>query len=88
MVDPKIRQEIPHSQVGPAKILADEEKNCPGDSKTKITQEDQFRILGLVQWTGRVKVVDAPEPAIALPLTTAFMLALMLVMSSDVRTKV
>ena len=51
VVDPKVREKIPNSQVRPSKILADEEKNANGDGETQITQEDQLGVLRLIQWT-------------------------------------
>lgn len=49
VVDPKVRHDIPHSQIRHSIILADEEKNAEGNGKTQITQENELGILRLIQ---------------------------------------
>lgn len=84
VVDPKVRHDIPHSQIRHSIILADEEKNTEGNGKTQITQENELGILGLIQWTRWVEMVDATPGPVFLALATAFRLALVVVVPSDV----
>ena len=84
VVDPKVGNDVPHSQVRPSKVLANEDKNTDRYSKTEITQENELGVLGLVQWARWVKMVNAASETILFALATAFMLALMVVVASDV----
>lgn len=88
VIDPKVRNDIPHSQIRPSKVLADEEKNTGGDGKTQITQENELGVLRLIQRTRWVKMVNATSDTILLASATAFRLALVVVVPSDVERDV
>lgn len=51
VVDPQVRDDIPHSQIRQSIVLADEEKHTEGNGETEITQENELGILRLIQWT-------------------------------------
>ncbi|KAK5635523.1 hypothetical protein RRF57_011235 [Xylaria bambusicola] len=76
--------EVPHEKVGPAKVVAQIDKDRDGDGETKVAQKDQLGILGLVQRAARVEVVDAIEQAVLLALSSTLRLALVVVVASDV----
>lgn len=84
VVDPQIRKEIPHSQVRPAKVLPNQDENSGYNSKAQIARKNQLAVLGLIQGTRRIKVVDVPTPAVLLALTATFFLTGMAIVTSDV----
>lgn len=51
MINPEIWDEIPHSHVRPPVSLTQVIERGASNSKSKITEEDQFAILLLVKWT-------------------------------------
>ena len=88
VIDPEIRKEVPDRHVGPAIGIAKIEENRSDDSKAEIAEEDQVLVFVLVQWAGRVEVVDTVEPAIHLAHSLAFNLFLVLVVAGHVGDKV
>ena len=84
MVDPEIRYTIPDGHVSGAVGLAQKYKDADGDCQAKIAEQDQFGILGLVQRTVWVEVVDSAKPTIALSLPSTLGLTFMIVVSSCV----
>ncbi len=88
MVDPEVRNEVPHEEVGPAKVVAQIDEDGHGDGDADVAQDNQLGILGLVERAARVEVVDAGEPAVLLALAPALGLALVVVVAGDVGHKV
>lgn len=88
MVHPQIREEVPHEHVGEAIGAAEVGQDGDRDGNTNVAQEDELRVLGLVQWAPRAEVVDATEVAVLLALAASLLLALVVVMASDVGKQV
>jgi len=88
VVNPQVRSEIPNSHVGESISLGEESKGGDGNGNTKITQQDEFSILSLVQWTSWVEVVDTLEESIYLSYSSAFGLLLVVVVARDVGEEV
>lgn len=88
MVHPEIRQDVPDQEVGPAEVLADLVKGSSNDEQTEVTQENEVRVLGIVQWAARIEMVDATEESIFVPLAATVALTLVLVVTSDVGQQV
>ena len=88
MVDPEIRNEVPHEQVGPAEVVAEVDESGDGNGETDVAQHDQLSILGLVERTAWVKVVDTVEETVLLALSATLELALVVVMASDIGQEV
>ena len=88
MVHPQIGDAIPHREVEPAVRRANIVQGGADDGQTDVAQEDQLRILGLIQRAGRVEVVDTAKVSVALALATAFGLAFVVVVASHVGEEV
>lgn len=88
VVDPDVGEEVPDEEVLEAEVLVDEVKGSAGQSETDVRQEDQLLVLALVQRTGGVEVVDTTEPAVALALTLALGLLVVVDVAGDVGDKV
>lgn len=84
MVDPQVWKTIPYEQVRPTKPRSELVENGSYDQKTKITQQNQFRILGLIQWTVGVEVIDTCENSIPLALAASLLLILVVVVTGGV----
>ena len=88
MIDPKIWGEIPHEQIGETVILSDGIEDAASDEETNIAQEDQLRILCLIQRATRIEMIDATSKAIVLANSTPLALDLVLVVACDVGEQV
>lgn len=88
VVYPEVRNTVPHKQVHPAVLGADQVQNRSGDGKTEVAQSDELSILGLVQRARRVEVVDTAKVTVLLALSTSLWLALVVVVASNVGEKV
>jgi hypothetical protein len=58
VVHPEVGGEVPDSHVGKSVGSAEHDENADRDSKTEITEEDEFGVLGFEKRTARVEVVD------------------------------
>jgi len=58
VVHPEVGGEVPDSHVGQSVGSAEHDENADRDSKTEITEENEFGILGFEKRTARVEVVD------------------------------
>lgn len=88
MVDPEVRDAVPHQKVQPSIGGADIVQTSAGEEETEVTQDNQLGILGLVQRAGGVEVVDTTTPAVLLALATALRLLLVVVVASHVSDQV
>lgn len=88
VVHPEVRNTVPHKQVHPAVLGADQVQNRSGDGKTEVTQKDELSILGLVQRARGVEVVDTAEVAVLLALAASLWLAFVVVVAGNVADKV
>lgn len=88
MVHPEVRNSIPHQEVEPSIGGTDVIEDGSGDGETQVTQDNQLSILGLVQRAARVEVVDTAEVAVALSLSTALGLALVVIVTGHVGQEV
>ena len=88
MIDPEIRENVPHRQVGHSILGPDGEKHTQGNRQTEIAQQDQLRVLRLVQRARRVEVVDATEHSVPLAFAATLWLTLMLVVTRDVGSQI
>jgi len=84
VVDPEVRKKVPDEEVLEAEVLVDEVKGSAGQSETDIRQEDQLLVLALVKRAGGVEVVDTAEEAVALALTLALGLLVVVGVAGDV----
>lgn len=84
VVDPEVRDTVPHEQVQPAIGGADIVQKRTGKEETNVTQDNQLGILGLVQRARGVEVVDRTTPAVLLALAAALGLLLVVVVASHV----
>ena len=84
MVHPQVRKTVPDEQVQPAEVGADEVQGGAGDEKTKVTQDNQLGVLGLVERAGGIEVVDTAEPAVLLAHTAALGLLGVVVVTGDI----
>lgn len=88
VVDPQIWKTVPEEQVRPAEVRANLIQSCSGDQKTKVAQQDQFRVLRLIQRAAGVEMVHTSEQTILLALSTSLLLGLMLIVTSGVGEEV
>ena len=88
VVDPEVRKEVPDEKVLETEVLVDEVESSTGQSETDVREEDQLLVLALVQRAGRVEVVDTTEPAVALALTLALGLLVVVDVASNVGDEV
>lgn len=84
VVDPEVRKKVPDKKVLEAEVLVDEVKGSAGQSEAEIRQENQLLILALVKRARRVEVVDTTEEAVALALTLALGLLVVVGVAGDV----
>ena len=85
MIHPKIGNEVPYSQVGPAIVLADDEECTESKSESNITCKNELGIFSLIQGASRIEVIDSSSNTVLLSFTTTLLLALMEVMSRNVQ---
>lgn len=88
MVDPEVRDAVPHQKVQPAISGTDIVQERAGEQETNITQDNQLGILGLVQRARGVEVVDTTAPAVLLALAATLGLLLVVVVASHVGDQV
>jgi len=88
VVHPKVRSEVPNSHVGKSIGFAEHDENADRDSKTKVAEKDELGVLGFVQRTGRVEVVDAGKEPVDPALSATFKLALVVVVAGDIAKKI
>lgn len=88
MVHPEIRCEIPDCHVGETVRSAENDEDTDSNSKAEIAEEDEFGVLGLVERTVWIEVVDTSEESVDLALSATFMLTPVIVMTSDVAEKI
>ena len=84
VVYPKIWNTVPNKQVEPAKIAAYRIQCGAGNCNTKIREQDEFRILGFIQRTVWIEVVDTSKRSILFTLASTFLLKFMVVVASHV----
>lgn len=84
VVDPKIWNPIPDKHIHVAELRTESKQDRSDDSQPKITEEDQFGILCLVQRAVRIEMVDTTEPAVLLALPSALFLHLVVVVTGDI----
>lgn len=87
VVDPEIWDKVPDGHVVETVGLGEYGESGDGDGDTKITQQNQFGILGFVKRTFWVEVTDGPE-AVDFAFSATFRLTLMVVVSGDVHEQV
>jgi hypothetical protein len=88
VVYPEVWDKIPHKHVLESVSLAKFVENASSNGKTNITQQNELGILGFVQRTRWVEVVNAGGESIDLSFSTSLGLLLMIVVSSDVADEV
>lgn len=88
VVYPQVREEIPHGQICPSKVLPKQEKHSSHDDQAQIAEQDEFAVFCFIQRTRWVEVVDTSSKAIHFTFTTAFALALVTVVASDVGSQI
>src|SRR5688572_21593664 len=88
MVHPEVRNNVPHSDVGPAKRVAGVVDSAESDEKTNVAEDDILGVLVIVEGAARVEVVHAAEESVCLALAATLTLALVEVMASDVAEEV
>ena len=88
VVDPQIRKDIPDQEVGPAESAANEVKRRANETKTEIAEQNQMRILGIVDRAARIEVVDTAEETILRAVTTSVTLSAVLVVAGNVGQEV
>lgn len=88
MVYPEVGKEVPDEHVCESVSLAKRDEDSDGNSKTEITQEDEFGVLGFVQRAYWVEVVDTREISVNLTFSTTLGLTLVVVVASDVGEQV
>lgn len=87
MVHPEVREDVPHSQIPPAEVLAYERKDAASDQKTQVRQQDQLLVLALIKRRAGQEMVDASIAVLA-ALALALSLTLMLVMTCNVAQQI
>lgn len=88
VVNPQIRHKVPNEHVRRPKRLRHPNERSDGDTNTNITQENEFRILSLIERAGGVEMVDSSRIPILLPLPASLLLVLMMIMSRHVGEEV
>ncbi len=88
MVHPQVRNEVPDRQIGPSKILADQEEYTEDDCQTNIARKNQLGIFCLIQRARRIEMVDASPKPVLLANATTFFLARVAIVAGDVGTNV
>ncbi len=88
MVHPKVGGEIPESDIGETIGLGEVDEHSRSDCNSDIAENNEFGVLGLVQWAGWVEVVDASGVTVDLALSTALTLTLVVVVARHVGEKV
>ena len=88
MDNPQVWSEIPNSHVGESIGLAKKSKNGNGNGETEITQKNEFGILGFVERTGWVEVVDTRSISVLLPNTSSLSLLFVMIMTCDVGNQI
>lgn len=84
VVYPEVGKKVPDEHVLESVGLAKSDEDSDGNSKTEITQEDEFGVLGFVQRARWVEVVDTREISVDLALSTTLRLTLVVVVTSDI----
>merc|ERR1712072_12325 len=87
VVHPEVREDVPHSQIPPAEVLADECENAASDQETQVRQQNQLLVLALIKRRAGQEMVHA-SIAILAALTFALSLTLMLVVARNVAQQV
>lgn len=88
MINPQIREEVPDEHVGSAERAGHPDERGDGESNANIAQDDELRVLGLVERAGGVEVVDTGGVPVLLPLAAALLLVLVVVVSRHVGEEV
>jgi hypothetical protein len=84
VINPQIRQNVPYEQVGPAIGLSNRDQDAGSDQEPEITQCDQLGIFSLVQWAGRIEVVNTSTKTVLLSLPAAFELAFVEIVTGNI----
>lgn len=88
VVNPEVWDTVEDNDVPGTEGLVCEVEEIASDCDSEVRVQDQVGILALVEWGARIKVVDASEPSVALSLSTALRLTLVVVVASDVGDEV
>lgn len=84
VVHPQVGETVPDEEVQPAELGADQVQSSASQEETQVTESNELGVLGLVQRTGRVEVVDTTTPAVVLALAAALGLLGVVVVAGDV----
>ena len=88
MVHPEVGYKVPDKHVLESVGLAKRYQDSDSNGETEITQENELGVLGFIQRTCWVEVIDTSEIAVNLAPSTTFELTLMVVVSSHIGEKV
>jgi hypothetical protein len=88
VVNPQIRDEVPNEHIRRPKRLGHPNERRDGKSNTDIAQDNEFRVLGLIERTSRVEMVDTSRIPILLPLPASLLLVLMMIMTRNISKEV
>jgi hypothetical protein len=84
VVHPEVGGEIPDSHIREAVGFAEHDENTDSDSKSKITEEDEFGVLGFVKGAVWVEMVHTSGKPVDHSLSTTFVLTLVVVVTSNI----
>lgn len=84
VVNPEVRDEVPHEHVGEAELLDEEVQGDSSQADTDVAKNDEVGVFVLVQRGTGVEVVHAAAVAVVLALAAALALALVVVVAGDV----
>lgn len=88
MVNPQIRSKIPNKHVASTISARDPDQSRNGESNTDIAQNNQFRVLSLIERASGVEVVNTSRISVLLSLSTSLLLVLVVVVSGHIGNEV
>lgn len=88
VVNPQIRHKVPNKHIRRPKRLRHPHQRRNSDSNAQIAQQNEFRVLSLIERARGVEMVDSSRIPILLPLPSSLLLVLMVIMSRHVGEEV
>lgn len=88
VIHPEIGCKVPNKHVHPTVLLAKRKQYATCYHQAQVRQQDQFGVLGFIQWACRIEMVHATTNAIGFASAATFTLSLMIVVAGDVANEI